>query len=158
MRVTARASALIAAAAAGLAFVATAGTTIVPQHSIAGVSLGMTQAQVRAKLGTPLKVKHAKNEFGTYTTFRYANVTVTFQGDANVTGLMTTSASERTASGLGVGSTRAQLRAKLPALKCAGSTAEGDCHLGAFLPGKTVTDFFIVKGKVVTVEVGYVID
>ncbi len=156
---TARASALaVAAALSALGLTAAASATIVPQHGMAGAALGMTQAQVRAKLGAPLKVKHAKNDFGPYTTFSYATVTVTFQGDSSVTAMSTTSASERTASGLGVGSTRAQLRAKLPALRCAGSNAEGDCHLGALLPGRTVTDFFIRRGKVVSVTVGYVID
>ena len=128
--------------------------TIVPQRSIAGVSLGMTQAKVRAKLGTPVKVNKGRNDFGPYTELVYARVKVSFQGRANVTAVETRSPKERTAGGARVGLTKAQLRARLPALKC----ETGHCFLGAFLPGRRVTDFTLRNGRVTRVTVGFVLD
>ena len=127
---------------------------IVPQRSIAGVALGMTKAQVRALLGLPPRIRRGTNEFGPWTQFVYPRVEVTFQGASSVTGLETTSPKERTARGARVGLTKAQLRARVSGLKC----EPGHCYLGAFLPGKRVTDFFLRNGRVTRIVVGFVID
>lgn len=128
--------------------------TIVPQRSIAGVTLEMTKAQVRAKLGPPPRVRRGRNDFGAWTQFVYSRVEVTFQGADAATGLQTTSPKERTAGGAHVGSTKAELRAKVRGLRC----EPGHCFLGSFLPGKRVTDFFLRYGRVTRIVIGFVID
>ena len=147
-----------AVAATALALAASAGAAIVPQGGIAGVRLQMTKAQVRAKLGAPKKVERGRNDFGPFTTFVYSRVTVTFQGNRKVTGLVTRSPLERTASGVGVGSSEARLKARVRRVKCKTESGFRHCFLGAFLPGRTVTDFAIKNGRVTRVTVGIVLD
>jgi hypothetical protein len=150
--------ALVGIAVGALAFAGAASATIVVGHGIAGVRLGMSQAAVRAKLGKPLRVVQAKNEFGPYTEFRYRGYVVDFQNNETVTSVVTTLAREKTPGGIGVGSTWAQVRRKVPHLRCEGRAILGDCHVGQLLPGRTVTDFFFKNGKVARVLVGYVLD
>jgi hypothetical protein len=136
----------------------TAGSTVVVGSGIGGVSLGMSQASVRAKLGTPRRIVRGKNEFGSYTEFRYPGYVVDFQGDSKVTAVITTFARERTPGGVGVGSTWDQVAKKVPRVVCEGSPASGNCHVGELLPGKVVTDFFFRRGVVSRVVVGLVLD
>ena len=147
---------ILALAIAAALFVAAgpARAAIVPQRSIAGITLELTKAQVRAKLGAPPRVRHGRNDFGTWTQFLYPRVEVTFQSGNAVTGLQTTSPKERTARGAHVGSTKAELRARVYGLKC----EPGHCFLGSFRAGKRVTDFFLRAGRVTRIVVGFVID
>jgi hypothetical protein len=148
--------ALLVCAAAALLLAGTAGAgLIVVGASIHGVRLGMTQKQVRAAAGTPRSVVHRTNDFGPYTELRYASLKVTFQGDTQATAVSTTSSADRTAAGIGVGSTKAQVVAKVPGVRCTGRV----CQVGRSLPGKVVTAFFLsASGHVTQVLVGYVID
>jgi hypothetical protein len=127
---------------------------IVVQRSIAGVKMGMTQAKVRSVLGRPRRVVRGQNAFGTYVEFRYLRLAVTFQGGSTATNVRTTRASERTASGVGVGSSRAEVKAKIAGVRCSASM----CTVGRFLPGRKVTTFFLRHGVVSRVALGLVID
>jgi hypothetical protein len=145
---------VLAVAFVALALPAAAAATIVPQRGIAGVRLHMTTAQVRARLGRPPAVRKGRNDFGRYTTFFYSRVRVTFQGGNRVTGLRTTSRLERTASGVGVGSTKASVKAHVAGATC----GVAQCFLGSFMPGRTVTSFVVRHGRVSAVVVGIVLD
>lgn len=131
---------------------------IVPQLGLAGIKLGMSQVKVRSVLGKPATIRRGMNEFGRYTEFLYSGLKVSFQGNAGVTNLRTTRRSERTAGGVGVGSTEAQLRAGIKGERCRTEDGFRHCWLGSFRPGKRVTDFRIKSGRVTSVDVGIVID
>jgi hypothetical protein len=149
--------ALVALNAAGVG-----GATIVPQKGMAGVELGMTRAEVRARLGEPLAIRRRVSEIGgPYVEFRYPfRVSVYFWRPGNsVWDIRTTGPKERTVRGVGVGSTEAEVRRKVPRVRCETVVAGlRECHVGDLLPGKPVTSFRIRRGRVVLVEVGIVID
>jgi len=141
-----------------LATAAAASAAIVPQRGIAGVRLALTRTQVRAALGAPAAAVHGRNDFGSFTVYRYRGLRVTFQGNRTVTAILTTRASERTAAGVGVGSTEGQVRAKVAAVRCRTESGFRHCFVGRFLPGRRVTDFRIRRGHVSSVTVAFVLD
>jgi hypothetical protein len=140
--------------AAALALASSAAGAIVVQQGIAGARLHMTKAQVRALLGAPKHIQTGRNDFGRYTIFRYPRVSVTFQSGAKVTGMRTSSPLERTATGVGVGSSRAKVKAGVPGARCQSQ----QCVVGRFTPGSVVTSFILAHGRVSAVVVGIVID
>jgi hypothetical protein len=146
------AAALLAAPAA-----AVLSGTIVPQRGMVRVTLGMRPATVRSILGTPPKIRHASNTFGAYSVYKYRGVGVTFQG-GKVVAVETSSRRVKTVSGVGVGSTESGVRAGVPGVHCRTDAGVRHCFLGAFLPGKRVTDFFFKKGLVRRVVIGFVLD
>jgi hypothetical protein len=147
-----------------LAFVAlmvaapAAGARIVVGKGIAGVRLEMSKGQVRRVVGQPSRVRHLTSELGPSTQFVYParKLRVTFFAGNRVTAISTTSAGQRTDSGVGVGSTRAQLRAGVAHVHCSG----GICQVGRSLPGRRVTAFYLnhARTKVARVLIGFVID
>jgi hypothetical protein len=147
-----------AAALVALALPASASARIVPQRGIHGANLDMTQAQVRAKLGKPDKVGHPSSPiFGQYTTWFYGGTSVDMfrNQDGKVFNVSTTSKSEKTSTGVGVGSTAAAVKKGVKGARC----DQKHCWVGRFQGGRKVTDFALsTKGRVTRVTIGYVLD
>jgi hypothetical protein len=136
-----------------------AGAIIQVQRSISGVALNMSQSQVRAALGTPSRTVHGRNDFGQFTEFRYTGgITVNFQGNANVTAVSETGPGDRTANGVGVGSSEQAVRTRVAGARCATEFGIRTCQVGRSLPGHRVTAFLIRAGHVTRVTIGFVID
>lgn len=130
---------------------------LVPQQSIRSIELGITRPAIVARLGRPSAVQRGTNDFGPYTELRYRGLRITLTGGA-VTQVETTSASDRTPDGAGVGSSEAFLRSHVQGLRCATEAAVRHCHLGAYRAGRVVTDFFLRSGAVWRIVVGRVQD
>jgi hypothetical protein len=128
-------------------------------RGIAGARLGATRDDVRAALGKPAKAAGGRNEFGRWVRYDYAGgIRVFFQGRTRVTSVQTTGLGDRTAKGVGVGSAEADVTANVPGVKCETFERFRSCHTSDLAPGRRVTDFSIVDGKVDRVTVGIVID
>jgi len=128
-------------------------------QGIAGARLQNTRAQVRAALGPPNDTRSGMNKFGPFVQYRYAGgIRVFFQGRQRVTAVTTTGRGDRTARGVGVGSSERTVRRRVPGVTCETTAGFRSCHTGDFLPGQRVTDFAIRNGRVTRVTVGIVID
>ena len=146
-----------------LALPATAGATIVPQKSIRGIAIGMTVDEVRVAAGAPSSFRTVRDEvLGRTRVWRYGLTTVRFDSTsrtAKVLGVETRSRAERTAQGIGVGSTRAAVRSKVPRVRCLVEFDYDHCFVGRWRPGQVVTDFAIgSRGRVSRVVVGRIVD
>lgn len=135
---------LAAAALVGLILAATAAATIKPARGMTGLALGMTPAEVQAKLGRPIGKGSGR--------WYYARVWVGFRA-RQVVELTTTRSTERLANGLGVDSTEAQIRSAFPQARCAGAAPFRRCRLGSGKPGTRVTDFTIGRGRVLQITI-----
>jgi hypothetical protein len=153
---------LLAALAAGLATLVlapAADALIQVDRGIAGARLGNTRAQVRAALGPPARIRSGRNDFGRFTVFRYhGGITVSFQGRRRVSAVTTTGPGDRTVGGVGVGSTEAAVKARVPGVRCETIAGTRSCHTGRFVAGRRVTDFLLRNGRVRRVTVGFVLD
>jgi len=148
-----------AAALAALMLPAAAPALVQIDRGIAGVRLGNTVAQAHAALGRPARVANGSNDFGRFRQETYrGGIVVFFQGARRVTSVVTTGLGDRTAKGIGVGSTEAAVRAKVPGVRCETTLGTRSCHTNTFTAGRRITDFFIRSGKVTRVTVGFVID
>jgi hypothetical protein len=159
---TARLRLPLAAAIAGVAALALPGAAaalVQIDKGIAGARLGNTVAQVHAALGRPGRVANGSNDFGRFRQETYAGgIVVFYQGARTVTSVVTTGLGDRTAKGVGVGSTEAAVRANVPGVRCETVAGSRSCHTHSFRPGRRVTDFFFRRGRVARVTVGFVID
>jgi hypothetical protein len=118
----------------------------------------MTKSEVRSKLGRPMGIRSGRNEFGRYVEFLYPRVRVSFQGGLRVTGVRTRSRLERTRRGIGVGSTEAQVKARVAGVRCRTEGGLRRCFIGRFLPGRVITDFNVRNGRVTSIVIGFVLD
>ena len=149
---------LAATAVLAFALPASAAARIVPQRGIGGANLDMTQTQVRAKLGKPDKARYPTSPiFGRYTTWFYGSTSVDMfrTQDRKVFNVSTTSKTEKTATGVGVGSTAGAVKKGVAGARC----DQQHCWVGRFEGGRKVTDFQLAaNGRVSRVTIGYVLD
>lgn len=147
------------ALAALLALPAAAPALVQVDKGIAGARIGNTPAQVHAALGRPARTATGRNDFGSFRRESYAGgIAVFYQGARRVTSVLTTGRGDRTAGGVGVGSSEAAVRRGVPGVRCETVAGFRSCHTGAFRPGRRVTDFAISRGRVTRITVGVVID
>jgi hypothetical protein len=127
------------------AFPALAGATLVINSGMSGVSLGDTMKQVRQKLGRPNEVDHSGGTTAWFYTFR--TLVVDFSRQSRVHDISTLSGSQRTASGVGVGSTETAVMKFVPGVHCSGN-AQGpqgtDCVAAS---GHVFTDFHVTSQR-----------
>jgi hypothetical protein len=149
---------LLAVLVAALVVAPTADAVVVPQRSIAGIRLGMTQAQVKRVLGKPKQIQRGRNGFGRFVAFQYQNLRVFFQGTLRVTSISTTRRGERTQNGIGIGSTERAVRKKVRGVHCSGIPNLRLCEVGVAKPGRRLTTFFVRNGRVATISLALVVD
>lgn len=140
---------VVALAGALLVVAASAQAAIVPNVSIGGARIGMTEKQVRAALGAPQSTRGnaASKELG------YRTVTAVLV-KGKVLGLTTKAPSEKVGS-IGVGSAEAKLRQQVKGLKCVVNVGTRVCNLlpAGFKVGQGFTAFFIDAGKVSRISI-----
>jgi hypothetical protein len=102
-----------------LAFPALAGARIVVNKSIAGIKLGEAKSTVRHQLGAPAKTypPSAGNQHQTQWAYFGRHLLVGFQ-NGHVVEVFTQNRKQRTASGVGVGSSRAAVKAHVKGVTC----------------------------------------
>lgn len=133
---------------------------LVPQRSLAGIELGMSEEEVRDARGEPDEVNHPQHPIaGESTEYRYGLTYVTILPQSGVVSITTTSKRE-TYRGAGVGSTERALRRVVSGEICRTEYGYRTCHLGRFRAGRKVTVWHISRktGKVRRITLGYVID
>jgi hypothetical protein len=153
-------------AAAALLLVSPAGAQIVPQRGIAGAKLRMTRAQVVAAKGRPDADIVINTEIvGRERILRYGGTKIYLAGyplaKARVIAIRTVDPKETTHSGVGVGSTEAEVQAGVGGATCASEYGFSHCRKGSNLrAGNRITDFVLDRrgGEVTSVYVGFVID
>jgi hypothetical protein len=131
------------------------------QRGIGGATLGMSEAQVRQKLGEPLCVAQVHDSTGPYTEFSYSDgFTVAFQRGGSYSGgassFAVTGTRVRTSDGVGVDSPEADVKAHVAGAICETLAPYRSCHLGKYQPGKTLTEFIIARGRVTRVRIARV--
>jgi hypothetical protein len=153
-----------------LLLVAPAGAVIVPGKGMAGVKLGQCIEDVVAVIGEPDRTFGKTEPTGEFVeSYKYDKLGIIIRfyhgpGECLVAGEFFTAASkERTAEGVGKGTTRRTLKKKLEHVKCEtfrqGKRKIRSCHIGKFTPSKRVTEFrMTAKGRVGTISVRVVSD
>jgi hypothetical protein len=149
----------LAALLAALTLPAAASALVQVDQGIGGARLGNTRAEVRSALGPPRRVIKGTNDFGPFVSLRYhGRLTVNFQGRRKVSSVSTTGLGDRTAAGVGIGSTEKAVKRGVPGVRCGKIAGTRSCHTGRFRAGRIVTDFVIKNGRVARITVGKVLD
>ena len=133
-----------------LVLAAGADARIAVNRSVAGIGLGMTAKEVRATLGRPTLStvgSGARN-----LVYRRRALVVTLVRERVVI-VATRSTRERTAAGIGVGSTASAVRRRVARARCGEKAAIVFCRVGSIRAGRRSTTFEIQAGRVVTVTV-----
>jgi len=159
---------LLLTALALLFLAAPASATIVPGKGMAGVRLGHCQERVIEILGNPDRTFGSNDIFGFVSRYFYneRGLKLEFRRGAGrclvLSSIRTTKGQERTKEGVGKGTLRRTLRARLRGETCRTFTRPrriSICWLGAFTPSKPITEFRIdSRGRVDSVRVAIVID
>jgi hypothetical protein len=160
--------ALVLSVFALLLAAAPASATIVPNKGMAGVTLGQCQQEVIDILGFPDRTFGSHDFAGIKSSYYYNKSLLKLEfrtgpGECLVlSSIRTRSGVERTKEGVGKGTTRKALRAKLKGEKCRTYKRPKRiriCWLGSTTPSKPMTEFRIdSKGRVNNVRVAIVID
>lgn len=128
-----------------LAFPAMAGATLVINRGMFGVSLANTVKQVRQKLGRPNEVDHSR---GTTTWFYSGRgVYVDFSRDNRVHDLETQGFSQRTASGVGVGSSETAVMRLVPGIHCSPNSQDSRGVECIATSAHVLTDFHVTSRR-----------
>ena len=143
------------AAAVPAVAAAPADALIVPQKSIAGIAIGMTQQQVLDRLGSPAKDVTRRGGSGgddpiTTYTYRGRGLKVLFHPNrANTANVVIDvdvyrGRRQRTAEGIGIGSTRSAVARKVKGVKCRRfDPSYAVCWVGRSRHGATNTTFWL---------------
>ena len=155
---------LVAASCVALLLPAAAGARIVPQKGIMGINLNMTRADVVRAEGRPDAERIVSSEIiGRQRLMRFGKTQIFFGGidrRARVVTVRTRDRTERTRSGVGVGSSEAAVRSAITGARCRTEFGFRHCWKGRFRPGERVTDFEISlpERRVTQVTIAFVID
>ncbi len=157
---------LLLAAPVALAVLATVdgAAPVIPQTSIRGIQLGMDPERVHELLDdkpdTTSTQAHPIVE--RTTTMTWGGLRVVYDGvkaGARVISVSTTSRLDRTIRGVGVGSSEATVRKRVPGVACRTAYGYRRCSIGKAIAGEAVTDFSISrKGRVSRISLSRVLD
>jgi hypothetical protein len=141
---------LVVLGATAMAAPAAADARFVVNRSMAGVKLGMTGKQVRAKLGAPTEItRHGRTRNLVY---RGRKMFVTLVG-GRVHILSTDGRGQRGRLGIGVGTREARLKRVLPTVICESAEGVRTCALDGFDFAQTSTVFVMKRRRVTTVTI-----
>jgi hypothetical protein len=119
---------------------------IVPGNNVAGVHLLMSAAGVEHVLGRPRAVRTGADG-ARRLDYGRTKVYISATGDGSVFRIITTDRRQRTATHVGVGSSRAAVLRGVPGARCAATS----CAVGT----KRVTRFGLRDGRVVRVTLAF---
>lgn len=135
-----------------------ASARIVPQEGMKGIKLDQRKYVVIRKLGTPTRIERGTNDFGKFQVLHYGKRFDVTVENRFVVQIRTTGKGQRTATGVGVGSKKWQVKNGVPGVVCERSAGTLSCHLGDFSGGNPITDFEFQGRKVNRVIIARILD